>query len=92
MSETDIAILEFLDKLGDVDGERVVAPPRFVHENLVEQMKVVQKSETTISRRMKKLADNDLLEKMEDSRGSYYRMTQLGEDYLAGNVDADELE
>ncbi|SNZ06096.1 hypothetical protein SAMN06269185_1046 [Natronoarchaeum philippinense] len=92
MTEADVAILEFFYELGDVDDDRVVLPPGTVYENLVEQLGVLQKSKSTISRRMKKLSEEDLLEKIPDTRGTYYRITDVGVDYLEGNVDADDLE
>ncbi len=42
-------------------------------------------------RRLRELAEHGLLEKAEDKRG-YYRITDRGRAYLAGELDADELE
>lgn len=91
MTETDAAILEFFYELGDLDGEHVVLPPKAVHENLVEQMNILQKSESTISRRMSRLSEEGFLIKLDDARGTYYKISETGISYLEGNLDAEEL-
>jgi predicted transcriptional regulator len=49
----------------------------------------IDKSRTHVSRRLSDLTDYGLVEK--PKRG-YYEITNLGRDYLAGEIDATELE
>ena len=49
----------------------------------------IEKSRTHVSRRLSDLTDYGLVEK--PKRG-YYEITELGRGYLAGNVDATNLE
>ena len=49
----------------------------------------IDKSRTHVSRRLSDLTENGLVEK--PKRG-YYEITERGRDYLAGDLDADELE
>ena len=62
-----------------------------VYMNLVEEMEVLDKAPNTISRRMKKLAEMGLLKVTNEKRG-YYQFTDKGKQYLAGELDAEDLE
>jgi len=91
MNEVDDSILEFFEDLEVNKGIRVPLPPTAVWYNLVEELGVVNRSADTISRRMNTLAEQGLLEKVDENRG-YYRITDKGLDYLHGDLDATELE
>lgn len=78
MTRSDDAILELLATAG------LALPPAVIAFN-------ADVSRPTVQRRLKKLLAHGLVEKAEPSRG-YYRITDLGESYLAGDVDADDLE
>nr|WP_223301521.1 winged helix-turn-helix domain-containing protein [Haladaptatus sp. R4] len=79
MTKSDPAILEFFGEQG------IAMPPAVVSFN-IEGI-----SHPTVKRRMPILAEEGLLEKIEEKRG-YYRITEKGRQYLAGDLDADELE
>lgn len=91
MNEVDDAILEFFDDVGEAGGERVALPPSPVHRHLVEELGVVDRDASTFSRRMQNLAELGLLEAT-DGRSGYYRITDKGKEYLAGDLDAEDLE
>ncbi|WP_193788377.1 transcriptional regulator [Halovivax asiaticus] len=91
MNEVDDAILEFLDG-ADVDNQPIALKPGAVHYNLVEEFEMVDKSLSTFSRKMARLAENGYLEKAEEGKGSPYKITEKGRAYLAGDLDADDLE
>jgi DNA-binding IclR family transcriptional regulator len=91
MNEVDDTILEFFEELGEVGGEPVSLPPSPVRHHIVEMLGHLDRERSTFSRRMNKLADRGLLEKT-DEEGSYYRITENGLAYLAGELDADDLE
>lgn len=91
MNEVDDAILEFFEELGEPGGTRVSLPPSPVHHHLTEVLGTVERDSSTFSRRMSKLADRELLE-IEDEEAGYYRITDKGLAYLAGELDADDLE
>ncbi|MWG33132.1 hypothetical protein [Halomarina oriensis] len=80
----DEPILELLEASG------VALPPAVVHFNL-RWKNVATPADSTVKRRLRKLAEHDYLEKVEQNAG-YYAITQKGRDYLAGNLDADELD
>jgi CTP-dependent riboflavin kinase len=86
MNEVDDAVLEFFA----AQDEGVVLPPTVVWYNLHECLEAIDKSRDTVARRMRKLTDRGLLSKVSEERG-YYRITQKGRDYLAGELDADDL-
>ena len=87
MNEVDDAILEFLAQQGD----ELTIPPTVVWYNLVEVHGMLSKSQETVARRMRKLPELGLLEKADETRG-YYRITEKGQAYLAGELDAEDLE
>lgn len=91
MNETDDAILEFIHSLGRPDGERVTMTPILLHENIVAIRGNIDKSESTIARRMSILEDAGLLGK-EGDEGAHYYLTDKGRAYLRGDLDADDLE
>lgn len=91
MNEVDDSILEFLHEL-EVGGHSVALKPGAVHYNLVEELGTLDKSLSTFSRRMATLAEYGLLEKTEDGKGSPYKITEKGREYLEGELDASELE
>jgi DNA-binding transcriptional ArsR family regulator len=90
MNEVDDAILEFFEELGEVGGTRVSLPPSPVKYHLVDELRSLERERSTFSRRMSKLAEHGLLEITEED-GSYYRITDKGLAYLAGELEASEL-
>ncbi|MFC6720883.1 winged-helix domain-containing protein [Natrialbaceae archaeon GCM10025810] len=83
MTGNDDSILEFL-------GERDVAlSPRGLDINLGREG--VSISYRTIHRRLKQLHEKGLVEKVDEERG-WYIITDKGRAYLAGEIDASELE
>lgn len=89
MNETDDAILEFFEELASAEF-RVCLAPTPVWLNLTQELEVLEKSRDTVSRRMGKLAEMGLLERVDEKRG-YYRITDMGLAYVAGELDADNL-
>ncbi|WP_373190084.1 ArsR family transcriptional regulator [Halolamina sp.] len=79
MTKSDDAILELLDECG------IAIPPRAIAFN------IDNVSRPTIDRRLPKLEDAGLVERYDDPQG-YTRITDRGRAYLAGELDADELE
>lgn len=49
----------------------------------------IDRDRTGVSRRLSELADYGLVDRVDEG---YYVITDLGEQYLAGELDADELE
>lgn len=86
MNAVDDAILEFYAE----QAKDVVLSPSIVWWNLCEERKVVDKSRETIARRMRKLPEFGLLVRVDENR-AYYRMTEKGDEYLAGDLDAEDL-
>ncbi|WP_193787851.1 winged-helix domain-containing protein [Natrialba asiatica] len=83
MTGNDDSILEFL-------GENDVAlAPRGLEINL--QREGISISKRTIQRRVKKLHEKGLIEKVHENAG-YYAITDKGRQYLEGELDASELE
>ena len=78
---TDLVILEFLYE------HDLELPPKPLYRNLNRQGHDIGYS--TIRGRLPELAEKDLLKK--DSDG-YYQLTDLGSAYLAGEIDAADLE
>ena len=76
MTRADDYILEFFE---DTD---IVATPHVVSAN-------IDYSRQYVNRRIRKLAENGLLEKSGDG---LYRITERGRNYLAGDLDSDDLE
>jgi len=91
MNELDDAILEFFEALGEPGGMPVALSPTPVWVNLAEVREVTEKKQNTFSRRMNQLAEAGLLRKIDEGRG-YYVITEKGRQYLAGGLDATELE
>jgi repressor of nif and glnA expression len=84
MTENDNILLEFL-------SERDLAlSPRVIKYNL-ETRENVDMAYSTVNHRLKLLLDHGLVKK-EYSEGGYYAITEKGEAYLAGEIDADDLE
>ncbi len=86
MNEVDDLVLELFARQDD----GLWLTPSLVHWNLVKVYEATDKSKETIARRMRKLVDRGLLEKL-GGRG-YYRITDKGKDYLSGDLDADDLQ
>ena len=78
MTGADDRILEFFEE------HRIALSPATLTHHL-------DYSKTHINNRMRKLADEGFLERVPDVRG-LYRITDLGLAYLAGEVEAEELE
>jgi len=75
MNQTDDRILELLEESG------LVLSPVVLSKNL-------EYSRSWVSQRIKKLESVGLVAADE---GSYYYITDKGRDYLAGDLDADDL-
>lgn len=78
MTGADDRILEFFE-----EHQIALAPATLTYH--------LDYSKTHINNRMRKLAEEGLLEKVPDIRG-LYRITDLGLSYLAGETEAEELE
>ena len=91
MNEVDDVVLEFFEELGEVGGRRVALPPSPVKRHVVDELGLVERGPSTFSRRMQKLAEMGLLEISDDTAG-YYRITDMGLDYLSGELDAEDIE
>lgn len=79
MTKSDPAILELLDESG------IALPPTVIAFN------VDGVSRPTVQRRVKELAKEGLIRKVSDEKG-YYEITDRGRAYLAGDLDAEDLE
>jgi len=76
MTQADERVLEFLHE------KDIVASPTVIAAN-------IDYTAEYISRRCRKLADAGLLQRVDPSN---YRLTELGERYLDGDVDAEEFQ
>ena len=90
MTEIDDVILEYLHDIGAEHDFAIVQPPKTVWYNLVEELKVIDRSPATVRRRMNKLGEEGLLEEI-DADGTYYRISELGVRYVRDEVERDEL-
>ncbi|WP_394348095.1 winged-helix domain-containing protein [Halorubrum sp. CGM5_25_10-8B] len=81
MTMTDLVILEFLN---DHDLELA---PKPLYRNLNRHGHDIGYS--TVRGRLPELAEKGLLEKDNDG---YYQLTDLGREYLAGEIDATDIE
>lgn len=79
MSKSDPVILEVFGEAG------IAMPPAVVDYNLHGV------SKATIERRLPKLVEHGLLNKVDERRG-YYEITRRGRNYLRGELSAEELE
>jgi DNA-binding MarR family transcriptional regulator len=79
MTKSDDAILEFLAHHG------IALPPTAIAFN------IQNVSRPTIDRRLPKLEEAGLVKRYEDPQG-YTEITDRGREYLAGELDADDLE
>lgn len=75
MTQADERVLEFLHE------KDIVASPTVIAAN-------IDYTAEYISRRCRKLADAGLLQRVDPSN---YRLTDLGRDFIDGDVDADEI-
>ncbi|RDZ35082.1 MULTISPECIES: MarR family transcriptional regulator [unclassified Haloferax] len=75
MTQADERVLEFLHE------KDIIASPSVIAAN-------IDYTQEYISRRCRKLTDAGLLQRADASN---YRLTDLGERFLAGEVDADSL-
>nr|WP_323173206.1 winged-helix domain-containing protein [Natrialba sp. PRR66] len=76
MTQADERIMEFLQE------KDIVASPSVIAAN-------IDYTGEYISRRCRKLADAGLLQRVDPTN---YRLTELGERFLGGDVEADEIE
>lgn len=76
MTQADERILEFLFE------KEIIASPSVIAAN-------IDYTGEYISRRCRKLADAHLLQRVDASN---YRLTTLGEKFLTGEADADEIQ
>lgn len=81
MTRADDIILEFLLNEG---SKELAATPGMIELN-------IDYGRTHISNRLKQLRDADLVEYFDEERGAY-KITDHGRAYLAGELDADDLE
>lgn len=79
MTKSDPVVLEFFEE------QDIAMPPAVVSFN------IEGASYATVKRRLPVLAENGLLEKVDETKG-YYRITDRGRAYLAGDLDASDLE
>lgn len=79
MTKSDPIIIEFFGEAG------IAMPPAVANYNLDGV------SRSTLKRRLPVLVENGMLEKVDESKG-YYEITDKGRAYLAGELDADDLE
>lgn len=78
MTKSDDAILELL---AETD---IALPPAAISFN-------IEVSHPTVRRRLPKLLDHELVRKADEDKG-YYEISEKGRKYLAGDLDASELE
>ncbi len=83
MTGNDDSILEYLEE------HDVALPPRGLEINL--QREQIGISYRTINRRLKTLQQKGLVDKIDEQSG-YYAISDKGRAYLAGEIDASELE
>jgi predicted transcriptional regulator len=76
MTQGDERIMEFLEE------KDIVASPSVIAAN-------IDYTAEYISRRCRTLEDAEMLQRIDASN---YRLTELGEDFLEGEVEAEELE
>ncbi len=81
MTRADDAILEFLLNEGN---EELVATPGVIEANLPYTL-------STVNQRLRELKDENLIT-YENEERALYKLTTKGRAYLAGNLDAEELE
>ncbi|WP_135855235.1 hypothetical protein [Halorussus salinus] len=82
MTDSDELILEFL-----ADTE-IALPPTPIHYNLQKNHEI---SYSTVRRRTQTLTEHGFLE-IDNPDKKYYQITELGRQYLMGNLNASELE
>jgi predicted transcriptional regulator len=78
MTKSDDAVLELLLDTG------IALPPAVIAFN-------IDVSHPTVRRRLPKLLEHGLVRKADEDKG-YYEITEKGRQYLAGDLDASELE
>ena len=76
MNQTDDRILELLEE------SELILSPAVMAKNL-------EYNRSWVSERLGKLVGSGLVDQVEDG---YYRISDRGRGYLAGEIDADELE
>ncbi|WP_410764927.1 winged-helix domain-containing protein [Haloferax sp. DFSO60] len=82
-SKYDDPILQFLADTG------AAVPPRVILFNL-ERREIASPHRSTIKRRLQRLQEYGLVEKVGEE--GYYVISELGEAYLSGEIDAAELD
>lgn len=75
MTQADERVLEFLQE------KDIVASPAVIAAN-------IDYTNEYVSRRCRQLADAGLLQRIDSSN---YRLTSLGERFLSGDIDSDEI-
>lgn len=81
-SEYDRPILELLAESGKA------LPPRVILFNLKYENRA-SPHRSTVKRRLQRLSSHGLVEKVDEA--GYYVVTETGEQYLSGEIDANEL-
>lgn len=82
-SKYDDHILEFLADCG------AAVPPRVILFNL-EYRDIASPHRSTVKRRLERLESHGLVEKVDEA--GYYIISERGEEYLEGDLDAGDLE
>ena len=81
-SEYDEPILRFLADCG------AAVPPRVILFNL-EYRDIASPHRSTVKRRLGRLEEHGLVTEVDDS--GYYMISEVGEQYLAGEIDGSDL-
>jgi len=81
MTNADDHLLEFLLNEGN---REIIATPAVIAEN-------IDFNPGYVRQRVSKLLENELIEYHDEDRGMY-KITDRGREYLAGDLDAEELE
>jgi len=92
MTATDDAILEFLDDLESVDSHPVWMSARLITVNVVEERRRLDRSNTTIQRRLNEMLTDAGLVARRGPDAPQYRITDLGLRYLHDELTDEEID
>lgn len=92
MTATDDAILEFLDDLESVDSHPVWMSARLITVNVVEERRRLDRSNTTIQRRLNEMLTDAGLVARRGPSAPQYRITDLGRRYLHDELTDAEID
>lgn len=85
MNEKDDILLEYLSDTGSAQ------PYKVIHWNITVDRRTADFSIDTVRRRLRRLRDLGLVSKVYE-KGAYHKITDEGRAYLAGDLDASELD